>query len=181
MIDGLRITTHLVGAGLLALAACQSSTPGRGGDTAGGDVAADAGGQQRSRISAVRLERQPCFGTCPVYLVDVDSAGRVRFEGRAHVQSMGTVTADISRDDFRGMAERLAQSGVLSFDSAYVAGAPACGAYATDMPIVTLSLTVDGTTKRIVHDYGCSGAPSALRGLHAMVDSVANISRWVGS
>lgn len=181
MIHGLRVATFLAGAGLLAVAACQSSTPGRGGDTVAGDVAAGAGGEQRSRISAVRLERQPCFGTCPVYVVDVDSAGRVRFEGRAHVQAMGTVTADISRDDFRGMADRLVQSGVLSFDSTYVAGAPGCGGYATDLPIVTLSVVVDGTTKRVVHDYGCSGAPNALRGLHAMVDSVANISRWVGS
>jgi hypothetical protein len=175
MIGGLRLAT------LVALAACQSSTPGRNGDTAGGEVAADVGGEQRSRISAVRLERQPCFGTCPVYVVDVDSAGRVRFEGRAHVQAMGTATADISREDFRGMADGLVQSGVMSFDSAYVAGAPGCGAYATDMPIVTLSVVVDGTTKRIRHDYGCMGAPVALRGLHAMVDSVANVSRWVGS
>ena len=168
-------------AGLATLVACQSSTPGRGGDTAGGEVAADVAGEQRSRITAIRLERQPCFGTCPVYVVDVDSNGRVRFTGRAHVQTMGMVMADISKDDFRRMAERLVQSGVLSFDSTYVAGAPGCGAYATDMPIVTLSVVVDGTTKHIRHDYGCTGAPRTLRGLHAMVDSVANISRWVGS
>ena len=181
MIDRGRVTAPLVGAALVAIAACQSSTPGRGGDTAAGDVAAGAGGALRSRVSAVRLERQPCFGTCPVYVVDVDSAGRVRFEGRAHVQKAGTVTADISRDDFREMAERLVQSGMMSFDSTYVAGAPGCGAYATDLPIVTLSVVVDGTTKVIRHDYGCTGAPSALRGLHAMVDSVANTSRWVRS
>lgn len=166
---------------LVALAACQSSTPGRNGDTAGGEVAADVGGEPRSRITAVRLERQPCFGTCPVYVVDVDSGGRVRFDGRAHVQTMGTATADIAREDFRGMANRLVQSGMMSFDSTYVAGAPGCGAYATDMPIVTLSVVVDGATRQIRHDYGCTGAPRALRGLHAMVDSVANISRWVGS
>ncbi len=175
MMGGLRLAT------LLALAACQSSTPGRDGDTAGGEVAADVGGKQRSRIIAVRLERQPCFGTCPVYVVNVDSAGHVRFDGRAHVQTTGTVTADISPEDFRRMADRLVASGVMSFDSTYVAGAPECGAYATDMPIVTLSVVVDGTTKQIRHDYGCTGAPRALRGLHAMVDSVANISRWVGS
>ena len=181
MIGELRIAMYLVGAGLAGLAACQSSTPARDGDTAGGDVAPGAGAERGSRISAVRLERQPCFGTCPVYVVNVDSDGHVRFDGRAHVQMMGTATADISRDDFRGMAERLVESGVLSFDSTYVAGAPGCGAYATDLPIVTLSVVVDGTTKVIRHDYGCTGAPSALRGLHAMVDSVANISRWVGS
>lgn len=168
-------------AGLVALVACQSSTPGRAGDTAAGEVTADVVGKQRSRITAVRLERQPCFGTCPVYVVDIDSAGRVRFTGRANVQTMGTVTADIPGDDFRGLTERLVNAGVMSFDSTYVAGAPGCGAYATDMPIVTLSVVVDGTAKQIRHDYGCTGAPKALRGLHAMVDSVANISRWVGS
>jgi hypothetical protein len=113
--------------------------------------------------------------------VDVDSAGHVRFDGRAHVQRVGTATGDISRDDFRVMANRLVQSGVLAFDSAYVMGAPGCGESMTDMPTVILSVTVDGTTKRVVHYYGCSGAPRELRRLHAMVDSVANISRWVGS
>jgi hypothetical protein len=94
---------------------------------------------------------------------------------------VGTATGDISRDDFRVMANRLVQSGVLAFDSAYVMGAPGCGESMTDMPTVILSVTVDGTTKRVVHYYGCSGAPRELRRLHAMVDSVANISRWVGS
>lgn len=180
MIGGFRVASYL-SAGVVALAACQSSTP-RGGDTtASSPVAAGAGGEHSSRISAIRLERQPCFGACPVYAVEVDSAGRVRFEGRAHVQAMGTATADIPRHDFRGMADRLVQGGVLSFDSTYVVGAPGCGAYAIDLPIVTLSVIIDGTTKQIRHDYGCSGAPSALRGLHAMVDSVVKVSRWIGS
>jgi hypothetical protein len=143
-------------------------------------VAANAGGEQPARVAFVQLDRQACFGTCPVYRVEVDSGGRVRFDGRAHVEAVGTMRGEISRDAFRGMAGRLVDSGVLSFDSVYVAGAPGCGAYATDMPIVTLSVGIDGIVKRIRHDYGCTGAPKALRGLHAMVDSVANVSRWVG-
>lgn len=164
----------------MMVAACQSSSAGRTADSTSDDGAPNAGAEEaRSRVSAVRLERQPCFGSCPVYVVDVDSTGRVRFEGRAHVRAMGPATGDIAKDAFRGLSERLVASGVLSLDSSYVAGAAGCGLYATDLPVVILSLVVDGATKRVVHDYGCSGAPDALRGLHRMVDSVANTSRWL--
>lgn len=171
----------LVGvATMVVIAACQSSSAGRTDDSTGAEASPNVGGAASgSRVSLVRLERQPCFGTCPVYVVDVDSAGRVRFEGRAHVRAMGKATGDITKDAFRGMSERLMAAGVLSLDSSYVAGAAGCGLYATDLPVVILSLVVDGATKRVVHDYGCSGAPGALRGLHRMVDSVANTSRWL--
>jgi hypothetical protein len=175
---GLLRIRALAGASLVLIAACQSSSGGRPGDSTSGDVATTAGAED-ARLSAVRLERQPCFGTCPVYVVDVDSAGHVRFEGRAHVRAQGKATADISKDAFRAMSNHLVAAGVLSFDSAYTAGAPGCGLYATDMPVVILSVVVGDTTKRVVHDYGCSGAPTALRGLHRMVDSVANTSRWL--
>lgn len=168
----------LTGASLVLIAACQSSSAGRSGDSTNSDVATNAGADE-ARLSAVRLERQPCFGSCPVYVVDVDSGGRVRFEGRAHVRAQGKATADIPKDAFRTMSNRLVAAGVLSFDSAYTAGAGGCGLYATDMPVVILSVVVGDTTKRVVHDYGCSGAPAALRGLHRMVDSVANTSRWL--
>lgn len=168
----------LAGVALVLIAACQSSSAGRSGDSTGGDVATNAGAEG-VRLSAVRLERQPCFGICPVYVVELDSAGRVRFEGRAHVRAQGKATADITKDAFRAMSNRLVAAGVLAFDSAYTPGAAGCGLYATDMPVVILSVVMDDTMKRVVHDYGCSGAPSELRGLHRMVDSVANTSRWL--
>lgn len=160
--------------------ACQSSSGGRPSDSTGEGVAAGTAGQPLgSRVSAVRLERQPCFGTCPVYALDVDSTGRVRFEGRAHVRVLGTASAVIGKEAFRDMTEQLMASGFPSFRASYVAGGEACGAYATDLPVVVLSAVIDGTAKKVVHDYGCSGAPRVLRRLHRMIDSVANTSRWL--
>ena len=42
------------------------------------------------------------------------------------------------------------------------------------------SLTVNDRSKRIRHDYGCSGAPPELRRLEQRIDEVAGTSRWTG-
>jgi hypothetical protein len=164
----------------ISMAACQRSSGGRPSDSTREDVNAGSAAQPLgARVSTVRLERQPCYGTCPVYVLDVDSTGRVQFEGRAHVKVLGTASAVIERDAFRKMTEHLMQSGFPSFRASYVAGAEECGAYATDLPVVVLSAVIDGMPKKVVHDYGCSGAPRVLRRLHRMIDSLANTSRWL--
>src|SRR6185295_2956437 len=38
----------------------------------------------------VTLERQECFGSCPVYTVSLFATGAVVFEGRKYVKKMGT-------------------------------------------------------------------------------------------
>lgn len=165
---------------LITVGGCQSSSGGRPSDSTGESIDAGTAGQPLgARVSAIRLERQPCFGTCPVYVLDVDSTGRVQFEGRAHVKMLGTASAVIGREAFRDMAEQLMDAGFISFRASYVAGSEGCGDYATDLPVVILSAVIDGTPKRVVHDYGCSGAPRVLRGLHQTIDSMANTSRWL--
>jgi hypothetical protein len=172
----LGVTATLV----ILVGACQSSSGGRPSDSTGEGVGPGTTAQPLgSRVSAVRLERQPCFGTCPVYVLDVDSTGRVQFEGRAHVRVLGAASAVIEREAFSDMAEALMASGFPSFQASYVAGTAECGDYATDLPVVVLSAVIDGTPKKVVHDYGCSGAPRTLRRLHQMIDSVAKTSRWL--
>ena len=131
-------------------------------------------------VSTVTLERQACYGTCPVYRVQIDSTGHVAFEGRAHVRHQGEASAQMSDESFSVIEAAVLKSGLESLSSDYTRGNPACGSHATDMPSVVLSVTVAGRTRSIRHDYGCSGAPRALRGLYRLIDSVANTGRWTG-
>ena len=78
------------------------------------------------------------------------------------------------------LAGELEAGGYFGFADDYVLDAPACGQYATDSPTVTTSLTMNGRSKRIRHDYGCSAAPSELRRLEQRIDEVAGTSRWTG-
>src|SRR5690606_35681542 len=60
------------------IGACSPAQNGAvdGADVPGSVVSADA---------RVTMQRQPCFGTCPVYSVDIDAAGVVTFRGERFV------------------------------------------------------------------------------------------------
>ena len=129
---------------------------------------------------AVVLERSPCFGSCPVYTVAVSPDGEVTFDGRAHVRQLGQAEARISREQLNGLLNELDRAGFFTFADRYVQGEPACGRYATDSPSVTTTVTYRGRTKKIVHDYGCGGAPGALMVLERRIDEVLGTGKWTG-
>ncbi len=127
------------------------------------------------------LERTPCFGTCPVYQVSIFRDGTVKFVGKQHVKQKGEATVSVSRGAVDSLLAELESAGFFDFADEYVMDSPACGPYATDSPTVITSLATGGRTKRIRHDYGCSGAPAELRPLEQKIDDVAGTSRWIGS
>lgn len=157
---------------MLALAGCApkpAPTPAPAASTTASDSA------------VITLERTPCFGSCPVYRVAIGADGTVRFDGRRHVAHPGPGTAKIPPAVVDSLLGELRDGGYFGFADAYVAGSAACGAYATDAPSAKTSVTLEGATKRIDHDYGCADAPPALARLERRIDEVAETSRWVGS
>jgi hypothetical protein len=156
----------------LALAACAPRPAAPAGSPAPESDAADA--------PAVTLERRPCFGTCPVYTVTVSQAGTIRFTGKHHVSHKGEATATIPPARVDSLVAELEAGGYFAFADEYVMDSPACGRYAADSPTVVTSVTRDGSTKTIRHDYGCFGAPRALVGLERRIDEVAGTARWTG-
>jgi len=129
----------------------------------------------------VTLERGPCFGTCPVYEVEVDAHGLVTFDGRRFVEQIGTATAQIPADSAASLMRSLEADGFFTLDPRYHHGEKGCGAYHTDAPHVTLTLSLDGRTHTVELDYGCTGAPGVLRRMHDRVYAVTEVARWVTS
>lgn len=129
---------------------------------------------------AVTLERTACFGGCPIYTLSVSPAGEVRFEGKAHVRWLGPATARVPQARVDSLLSELDRAGYFTFADRYTSGEPACGRYATDSPSAITSVTLPGKTKRIAHDYGCSGAPGALVVLERRIDEALASGRWTG-
>jgi hypothetical protein len=157
---------------LLALASLACS--GRPGATT-----ADSAATPAPNPPAVTLERAPCFGTCPVYQVSIWRNGTVRFVGRRHVAYAGEVTESIPPARVDSLVAELKAGGYFDFADKYLFDEPACGQYATDSPVVVTSLSVDGRTKEIRHDYGCRAAPRELGRLEQRIDEVAGSKRWI--
>ncbi len=130
--------------------------------------------------AVVTLERTPCFGTCPVYVVTALATGAVRFEGKSHVSHPGSAVGQIPKARLDSLLAELEAGGYFGFEEEYVPGTPACGNAATDLPTVTTSVTLDGRTKRIEHYRGCAGAPQTLSRLEERIDEVLNTAQWTG-
>jgi hypothetical protein len=126
----------------------------------------------------VRLERTPCFGRCPVYQVTISASGRVSFVGKTFVALQGEATGQASKPRLDSLLAEIERQGYFDFADRYVAGAPACGLYATDAPSAITEVTHAGRHKRIEHDYGCSQAPAILAELERGIDDVAGTARW---
>lgn len=148
-----------------------------------GAAACGGGGSLRDEplsTVTISLDRGPCFGFCPDYSVTIKGDGTVIYEGRNFVPTQGTITTTVPVES----VERL----VAEFDDAdFFALEEDYSVNATDLPTTITTLSIGGTTKRIVHyGVGCDvddpvldTAPEALCRLEALIDEVAGTKKWV--
>ena len=121
----------------------------------------------------IRLSRDACFGTCPVYTVTIAGDGTVTYEGGPYTAIQGKRQGKVSREAIAGLVDQFEAAGFFSLQPAYMAGI-------TDMPGYTLSLSVDGR-QHMVFDYVGKevGMPAVVTALEDEVDRVAGTDRWV--
>jgi hypothetical protein len=143
------------------------------------------GGSLTSRVAApdpsfrARLERGPCLGSCPNYVVDVAASGAVTFVGhppgrngfgvclgrrtwRVPAASVAALEANVDRSGFFGLQRDY--RGVLS-----------------DAAQVNLTITRLGHTKTVSDYLGLSvGMPRAMAVLEDAVDQASDDRRCIG-
>ncbi len=142
-----------------------------------GLLAAACGGKpddaQPSRSVAITMERNACFGRCPVYRLDINDSGKVVYEGRGFVKERGRREATIPVADVQALAKEIEAAGFFTMRDNYPPDA-------TDNPIVVTSVTIDGKSKRVEHDLGSRTAPATLQALYDRIDEVAGARQWIG-
>jgi hypothetical protein len=132
-------------------------------------------GMPRGPLASVRikLERTACFGTCPVYSVELRGDGAVVYQGYNFVAVCGRQKYRIPPADVAKLVETARQMDFWSLDRQY-------RSRVTDNPTQFVSLTIGGQTK-VVEDYvGESvGMPPAVTALEVAIDRAAGIDRWI--
>jgi hypothetical protein len=121
----------------------------------------------------IALQRTECFGDCPAYLIEVDGAGTVRYEGQHFVAVQGKHTAHIPKEEVRKL--------YLAFEKAnFFWTLDKYEAKVTDLPTQALSISFDGRSKQVI-DYGglAIGMPKELAGLENLLDAVTQSQTWV--
>jgi len=125
------------------------------------------------------LERGPCRGMCPVYRVEVYGDGRVHFDGKQHVGSLGAQTGVAPTSEVQALLRAIQSSEFSSVDTLFEMGSAGCGQYMADLPTSKLSAKLGMQMKTVHLDPGCQNAPRFLRTLEAQVDSVARTAQWI--
>jgi hypothetical protein len=114
---------------------------------------------------AVSMERTPCFGTCPVYKIEISNTGTltwtgIRFTEREHIWSR-----QLNSDEMQLLWQEVQRSGY--FEMAVEYDDPSL----SDAPSILLEIQGNGKTHKVKDRIR---GPEALRQLESMIDTLAN-------
>jgi hypothetical protein len=122
----------------------------------------------------VSIQREACFGSCPVYSLTVSGDGSVTFQGEDYVLMTGTHTSSVSPESIEELVQAIEETGYFDLRNQYTAYE------VTDNPYTTTTVTLDGHTKTIRHYHGDRSAPEQLTRFEKTIDRIANVQQWIG-
>lgn len=70
--------------------------------------------------SILRLEKTPCYGTCPAFVFELHENGLATYDGRRNVENMGVHRAILEDDVVSKMKDILTNSAFASFNNEYI-------------------------------------------------------------
>lgn len=117
----------------------------------------------------IELTRGYCFGSCPVYTVQVRGDGTVTWHGKKYVAVRGEAAGRIQVSEARDLISSFRSNGFWNL----------CGSYRrpiTDQATVSTRLSIAGQTKSVLN-YA-DAAPEWLSKLEGRIDSIADTHRW---
>ena len=132
-------------------------------------------------VPVITLERTPCFGTCPMYKLEIFADGKVVYEGTDFVKRKGRVESRITKAQVQQLVREFNRINYFKLENEYVSEGPNCPQWWTDSPSVVTSINWKGRQKTIHHYHGCYGTEvlEQLTALENKIDQVANTKRWV--
>jgi hypothetical protein len=125
------------------------------------------------------LTRSGCFGSCPAYLLQIHSNGRVFWFGIAEVETMGEDWATLDAATLQAVRDAFDEANFFDLGEGYDCHEE------TDSTFVTTFYS-DGVRKKLLqHYHGCLHTPdpaklAALGALERRLDALVDTARWIG-
>jgi hypothetical protein len=127
---------------------------------------------QDMKSITIQLSRGPCRGACASYTITMQGNGTLEYIGKEYVKIVGPQSDTISEEHLVRILQSLDRVRFSALeDRAFM--------YCFDTPSVSVSVTVDGQTRRVVSDASCTGAKSGIQA--AFVRAADEIDTIVGS
>ena len=132
----------------------------------------------RPEKTVIKMERYECFGSCPVYSVEIHGDGTVIYKGKKFVWVKGTQVFKIPVASVVDLVSEFEKINYFSLAAEYVKQVNEDGSITTvsDLPGTDTWISLNGKTKS-VYDY--FGGPASLRELEDKIDAVSESARFV--
>ena len=98
-------------------------------------------------LSFIKMEKTACYGTCPVYVVEIFSDGTVYFIGKQFVDKVGKYNSKLSTDDLSILKSKIIATDFFNLENTY-------DSQITDFPSCITEVKLEGKTKKITNRHG---------------------------
>lgn len=105
---------------------------------------------QKLHIEKIKYSAGACFGTCPVFTIDIDSNRSALLQAYTHNDITGVFKTDIQQNHFNSLMIALKNCHFTSLKNNY-------SREISDLPRGLLTITYDGGKTKTIDDYGMSG------------------------
>lgn len=114
------------------------------------------------------LDRGYCFGTCPVYKIEIYQSGYAVYTGKANTEMIGTFTTRFPKEQLNSLTKVAKEINYVGLNDVY-------DSPITDLPSHTTSIVIDGKRKEVRrrHNY-----PESILKFEEQIDAIAAKAKW---
>lgn len=128
-----------------------------------------------SKFKTIKLERTACYGSCPIYQVEILSDGSVHYLGEGFVEQIGQHSWIIDAAAIEALNEAISKYEYFSMKAKEPTEVMTCSP-----SCITSILLEDGTHREIDNYHGADSFPKKLYKLENKIDEIIGIEKYVG-
>jgi hypothetical protein len=135
-----------------------------------------------AQFDVISMRRTACYGTCPVYGVEISADGTFTYKGDEFVKVKGVRQGTLAQEDIALLSSALRHARFDRMRATYQSAADGCKDLATDLPSFSISVTTSGKTRKVSFYTGCQGPSIPAEDLHWLahtVDALAHTAQFV--
>ncbi|MCL7986971.1 DUF6438 domain-containing protein [Sphingobacterium sp. lm-10] len=125
------------------------------------------------QISLITISRTPCFGTCPIYTLQIDKHCVATLEAVDHLPNglKGRYETNLPEKEWMKLIKKLEQMNYSSLEDTYG------NRQISDLPSVISSISYEDGDMKKIDDYGARGNQE-LSELYAYIDALIGTLDW---
>ena len=110
-----------------------------------------------------------CYGTCPVYVMNIYNSGYVKLEGKANIDKVGVFATKLSYEQMKAFVDFAVEMNYMGLDDVYD------NIHISDLPETNTSIVIGGERKSIKRRYGF---PKSIVTFEKMFASLMETEDW---